>query len=214
MVDVYLVDHKGAMSAKMAPGRGSFCAAFAALLALRVAAGHDCVHDEVLHEHIKEYWHTDNVAYKNASQPDAPARVMTRRQLHDILASESKDGTVPEAGAARRRLETKAQYLARTWGPVRINVEFVDIRSDPDMTTAKADYLEYTVLPAAVARLAAALEVCGAVRGARSFQWTPAHPHGPFVHHRCDESLGRFMRSASAAPRGPTATVTPCQTAT
>ena len=149
----------------------------AALACVSPATAHDCVHDDVLHEHLEEHWDTPNVGLKDVDNPDAPEQVMTRRQLVQAVG---------KAEAAHgRRLETQAQYLARSWGPVRINVDFIDIRSDPDMTTAKADFLEFTVIPQAVARLSAALEVrfmqnfqaCACPRTALLFTGPPCARH-------------------------------------
>ena len=143
----------------------SWISALACALLLFVvhAAAHTCIHDDLLADHDKYFWDRKIFGWKNASNPQQPQRRGTRRELHHLPGWE---GT--RLLGSSRPLDTSAQYLARPWRPIRIKVDFVDIGTDVEMDHAKKEFLQDNVIPAAVAKLEAALEV-------RSY--SPQHVH-------------------------------------
>ncbi len=125
------------------------------LACLRPAIAHTCVHDDVLVEHDDNFWNRRLVGIKNVSAPLEEERLVTRRELHQFITPPETFGTE----AKRRQLQTKAQYLARPWHPIRINIQFVNVGSDPAMDSARTNFLTNVVVPQAVARLESVLEV-------------------------------------------------------
>ena len=167
---------------------------------------HSCIHDDVLADHDDHFWDRQLVGIKNASAPSEPEKLLTRRQLLQTVANTSSVAEAPAQEAQevkRRQLETKAQYLARPWQPIRINVQFVNVGSDSQMDPAKTNFLTNVVIPQAVAKLEAALEV--------------SFPEGPaciprvlttIYVCRCGKSPVSSLRIEAAAPLGTPATAT------
>ena len=125
------------------------------LLLASKSSAHSCIHDDVLADHDEHFWDRKLLGLKNVSAPTDPEQLVTRRELHELLGSEQQPTLLPK----RRQLETKAEYLARPWQPIRINAQFVNVGSDPQMDAAKTNFLTNVVIPQAVAKLEAALEV-------------------------------------------------------
>ena len=194
--------------------RAALLALLCALLCTSQSAAHSCIHDDVLADHDVHYWDRKLLGFKNESAPEEPEQLFTRRELHDLMGSQSSDAQ-QTTKVKRRQLETKAQYLARPWQPIRINVQFVNVGSDSQMDAAKTNFLTNIVIPQAVAKLEAALEV-----GRSPLACTFHFIRMPFgfllffaIHssralRRCDECRGYSSRSVAAARHGHLATAT------